>query len=609
MNALLTVFLVAPMAVAAPAATTHYVDCSGGQAGAYTSLAQVNALALAPGDTVLFKRGTRCTGTLAPRGSGAEGSPIRIDAYGTGAKPGIDGAGAPDAVVLDNQQQWEIRNLDVTNTAAGTARRRGVRISAKDAGTLRHLVLEGVDVHDVSGDDSKDVDGSAGITAWVEGGTVPTVFDDLRITGNTVTHADRSGIFLFSDWNRSGWGKRPGPYHPWTEVVVSGNTVTDVGGDGIVLGSVTGAVAEHNRIQGFQRRSAGYSAGLWTHNSDDVLFQFNEVSGGETTRDGMAFDVDQNAFGTVFQYNHSHGNAGGFALLCNADGVIRGAVLRYNLSVDDRYRGVENCSGPIESASVYNNTFVIGDGVSQTVLNENNTTRRNVLFANNIVRKTGAGTASFTLRSGGYAVRNNVINGASAPSGATGTITADPLLAADHRVSAGSPALRAGQTVSGNGGRDYFGGPVPALCAPDIGLHQLSAFDDSTCSRPELLANGGFETGNLSSWASAKAAVVTGQAHTGTYAVRLSGSPATVEQVVALKPATTYTLSGWAKGGEVLLGVKGYGGAQLTAPISGSAYSQASLTFTTGPSTTGATIFCYRHTGTGTAFCDDLSVR
>ncbi|MFI6496025.1 right-handed parallel beta-helix repeat-containing protein [Nonomuraea typhae] len=484
MKAVLAGFVVAGLALTAtPAqagsARAVHVDCQSvktpkGTVGhPLTSLDQVNALTLRPGARVLFKRGTTCTGTLAPKGSGAPGRPIVIDAYGRGAKPRIQGGGAEDAVKLHNQQYWEIAGLDVANTGATAGKRRGVRVSARDAGTLRHIVLRDLDVHDVNGDDTKDEYGSAGITLWVEGNTVPTLFDDVRITGNTVTGVDRSGIFLFSTWNTSGWGKEPGNRHiPWTGVKVSGNTVTDVGGDGIVLGSVTGALAENNRVHGFQRRSKGYSAGLWTHNSDNVVIQFNEVSGGETTRDGMSFDVDENGFGTVFQYNYSHGNQGGFLLLCNAAGTIKDAVVRYNLSVDDHFRGVENCSGGVESAAVYNNTFVIGDGVTQTVINENNANRRNVLFANNVVSVTGTGKASFNLRSGGYMLENNLLNGVAVPAGATGTVTGDPLLSADGKLQPGSPALQKGRTIEDNGGRDYFGNPV--TCTPDLGMHQLT---------------------------------------------------------------------------------------------------------------------------------------
>ncbi|WP_327091499.1 right-handed parallel beta-helix repeat-containing protein [Nonomuraea sp. NBC_01738] len=474
------VALTATPAAAQPGhGNAYHVDCAStktpkGTVGhPLTSLDQVNALDLGPGDRVLFKRGTTCAGTLAPQGSGEAGAPIVIDTYGSGAKPHIQGGGADDAVKLHNQQQWEIRDLEVTNTGATAGKRRGVRVSARDAGTLGHIVLRGLNVHDVNGDDTKDEYGSAGITMWVEGNSVPTRFDDVQILDNTIARVDRSGVFLFSSWNRSGWGKdSPGVHVPWTGVKVNGNTVTDVGGDGIVLGSVAGALAEHNRVDGYQRRSKGYSAGLWTHNSDDVVIQFNEVSGGETTRDGMSFDVDENGFGTVFQYNHSHDNAGGFLLLCNAGGAIRNAVVRYNLSVNDHFRGVENCGGGVESAAVYNNTFVIGDGVEQTVINENNTTRRNVSFTNNIVLVQGTGKASFKLRSGGYTLADNLLYGVAAPAGATGTVTGDPLLDAAYKLGAGSPALGRGRAIEANGGRDYFGNPV--TCTPDIGMHQLT---------------------------------------------------------------------------------------------------------------------------------------
>ncbi|GAA0913972.1 right-handed parallel beta-helix repeat-containing protein [Nonomuraea longicatena] len=459
-----------------------HVDCGsaktpkGSVGHPLNSLDQVNALDLGPGDRVLFKRGSTCTGALAPKGSGAEDRPITIDAYGRGAKPRIQGGGADDAVKLHNQQYWEIANLDIANTGAAPGKRRGVRVSGRDAGTLRHIVLRGLDVHDVNGDDSKDEYGSAGITMWVEGNTVPTLFDDVRIIGNTVTSVDRSGIFLFSTWNNSGWGREPGRRHiPWTGVKVNGNTVTDVGGDGIVLGSVTGALAERNRVHGFQRRSKGYSAGLWTHNSDDVVIQFNEVSGGETTRDGMSFDVDENGFGTVFQYNHSHDNQGGFMLFCNAGGKIKDAVVRYNLSVNDHFRGIENCSGGVESAAVYNNTFVIGDGVTQTVINENNANRREVSFTNNLVVTQGTGKAYFNLRSGGYKLENNLLFNVPVPPGATGTVTGDPLLTGEYKLSPGSAALKAGKEIDDNGGRDHFGNPV--TCTPDIGMHQLTPCD------------------------------------------------------------------------------------------------------------------------------------
>ncbi|MFD4240435.1 hypothetical protein ACFWP3_02275 [Streptomyces sp. NPDC058525] len=42
-------------------------------------------------------------------GSGVEGAPVRVDAYGTGAEPRIQGGGSRAAVLLENVEQWEVR--------------------------------------------------------------------------------------------------------------------------------------------------------------------------------------------------------------------------------------------------------------------------------------------------------------------------------------------------------------------------------------------------------------------------------------------------------------------------------------------------------------------
>ncbi|MFB7756608.1 right-handed parallel beta-helix repeat-containing protein, partial [Streptomyces sp. NPDC056121] len=75
-----TALATAPAATAAAPhrARAHYVDCRSGtgpergtRTAPWRTLAAVNAQRLGPGDQVLLKRGTRCTGTLAPNGAGA----------------------------------------------------------------------------------------------------------------------------------------------------------------------------------------------------------------------------------------------------------------------------------------------------------------------------------------------------------------------------------------------------------------------------------------------------------------------------------------------------------------------------------------------------------
>jgi hypothetical protein len=123
-------------------ATIYYVDSAGGSDannGTSTStpwqtLAKVNATTFAAGDQILFKAGSSWTGTtkLNPKGSGTAGNPIKIDLYGTGAKPIINAGTATGngAVYLSNQQYWEISNLEIINNSTSDGDRRGVHMPA-----------------------------------------------------------------------------------------------------------------------------------------------------------------------------------------------------------------------------------------------------------------------------------------------------------------------------------------------------------------------------------------------------------------------------------------------------------------------------------------------
>ncbi|MFE9491766.1 right-handed parallel beta-helix repeat-containing protein [Streptomyces sp. NPDC006641] len=466
----------------------QYVDCgpstgteNGSRKRPWKTLDQVNRLSLRTGSSVLLRRGSRCTGTLAPQGTGRPGRPMVIGAYGQGAKPVVDGGGNPETLLLRNTRWVEASNLEITNSGNPGRNKRGVRVQLQDYGTGAHYRLTGLDIHDILGDDTKGTEGSAGILFSVTGSAVPTRFDDVVVSGNTVRTVDREGIYFASTWNNRpvhGDYEPSGPvFLPSTRVVVRGNTLKDLGGDGIVITATDGTLVEHNRLDGFQRRSAGYNAGMWPWNADRTVFQYNEVSGGETTRDGMAYDVDEGTFGTVFQYNVSHDNAGGFFLFCTATGTLGDAVIRYNVSRNDHFRGIETCRGSFGGVRFHNNTIYVGAGVSQTVVNENTTERHRIAFENNIVVKEGSGIASFHLQSGGVALsHNDLVNTAGAPGNPGGT-TADPLLSDPTgalprglRLRPGSPALRTGIPVPGSPGRDLYGNLVGN--PPNMGADQ-----------------------------------------------------------------------------------------------------------------------------------------
>src|SRR5437016_1835302 len=89
------------LSLAVSQAATYYIDSAGGRdsnsgtsANApWKSLKNVNATVLHSGDRVVFKAGEAWKGQLAPRTSGGNGIPVRIDRYGSGPKPKIDGNG------------------------------------------------------------------------------------------------------------------------------------------------------------------------------------------------------------------------------------------------------------------------------------------------------------------------------------------------------------------------------------------------------------------------------------------------------------------------------------------------------------------------------------
>ncbi|WP_406162701.1 hypothetical protein OG298_39450 [Streptomyces sp. NBC_01005] len=216
--ALVAVALAASTAPAASATATtiardnsgqvQYVDCgaasgkeNGSRSRPWRTLDQVNRLNLKPGSSILLRRGSRCTGTLAPQGTGQPGKPMMIGAYGRGAKPVIDGGGNPETLLLKNTQWVEAKDLEITNSGNPGRNKRGVRVQLQDFGTGTHYRLTGLDVHDILGDDTKGTEGSAGILFSVTGSAVPTKFDDVVVSGNTVRTVDREGIYFASTWN------------------------------------------------------------------------------------------------------------------------------------------------------------------------------------------------------------------------------------------------------------------------------------------------------------------------------------------------------------------------------------------------------------------------
>ena len=379
-------------------AATYYVDSAMGEDSSrgnrpnspWQTLAKVNATEFHPGDRILFESGSVWRGQLAPKSSGAEGKPIVIDRYGRGEKPRIDGDGTvDDAVRLYNVQYIELRNLEVTNHGAQPAVRRGVHIFLDNFGTARHIVVAGMYIHDVNGTNAKKDNG--GIIFRTNGDLTPSRFDGLAIERNIIWNVDRSGIAAQSyHWSRAHW-------FPSLNVVIRDNFVDDIGGDGIVPWATNGVLVEHNVVRDCNRRAESYNAGIWPWSTDNSLFQLNEASWTRTTLDGQGFDSDFNSRNTMFQYNYSHDNEGGFMLICTpgkrnpAQNLGNtGTVVRHNISRNDHAR-IFHLSAA-ENTVVEDNAIYVGPDldVQMLIVTDWQGWADGALFRNNLFYVQGA---------------------------------------------------------------------------------------------------------------------------------------------------------------------------------------------------------------------------
>jgi Fibronectin type III domain/Carbohydrate binding domain len=152
---------------------------------------------------------------------------------------------------------------------------------------------------------------------------------------------------------------------------------------------------------------------------------------------------------------------------------------------------------------------------------------------------------------------------------------------------------------------------VTALGVTATGVSGLATA--GAAAQANLLANPGFETGNLSGWScSPLSRVVTSPVHSGSYALAgaASGSDdAQCTQSVSVQPSTAYTLSGWVQGNYVYLGDSGTGTSDTSNWTPGaSSWTQLSTSFTTGAATTSVTIYVHGWYAQGSYYADDLSL-
>ncbi len=530
--------------LAAPCfATTYYFDSVSGSDlnsgtfsnAAWQSLSKVNATTFSPGDFVLLKRGSSWAGTMNPKGSGVAGNPITLSDYGTNTTaPLINGNGNSDALVITNQQYWEISDLEVINPGSGTTtERRGIHLCAANYGQVNHLYVSNCFVHGVSGRvDTSNGDTVAKRTGGIivevasdSGGATPTWFNDVIIQNCTITSVTNQGIVACG--NRSGGSDYPGT-SLWNQrncshVIIRNNVISDIGKNAMSIRYADETcLVEHNLIHDTANATDGNM--IATYGCRGTVFQFNEGyhNNGSGLHDGCLYDADLRSQNIIFQYSYSHDNSWGlFAHYASADtagdafGNDTHIIVRYNISQNDQGSifALTGDTGATSSEYIYNNVIFTTNGLSPIFFDDRSDGHTYYVWNNVFYNLSSA--ASFNFHT--YNTKNfdyNIFYGqhvSGEPTTDLHKLTIDPKFISPgtgggvggtnnfptlggYQLQSNSPCINNALTVTtnltGNTNSvtvDFFGVPVPSGAGTDRGVSEWMALVTSQLPSVNLL--------------------------------------------------------------------------------------------------------------------------
>lgn len=354
-----------------------------------------------------------------------------------------------------------------------------------------------------------------------------------------------------------------------------------------------------------------YNAGRYlifmpTQNS---RIQYNNLYySGKLTKDcGSLYDFAWDGQGTVIHHNYVHDNlaknySGSGIYLDNGS---KGYIVHHNV-VWGNYTGIR-LNTPSNFNLVYNNTTYSNGNVGYWGSSFATDMYGDRIF-NNIF------TTAFTLP-GTQTEGNNIKSGT------------DPLFVSpssyNFRLQSTSPAIDAGVVIPRI--TDGYVGSAPDIGAYEYGGtdwtpgHNFTTppnptFDSISILYDNNVKQAGFENGIVSPWTktySATAASVS-VPRSCSKSVRLGTGEDGIQQVLSgLSPNTSYVCTAWVKvdsGEQIKIGVTNFGGTDTYVTSASTSWTMVSIPFTTGSSTTSATIYAYKPSGTAYAYVDDFGV-
>ncbi|WP_294900952.1 hypothetical protein [uncultured Eubacterium sp.] len=370
------------------------------------SLYAVNRLKLQPGDQVFLERGSVFEGQFLHLSvQGSKEHPIRIGAYGNGARPLIETNGqgiwyqdygteldAPthvyrgyvsSAVLLYDCEYITVADLEITNrggvfgedySAPHKMNRTGVAGIAKDRGTLHEIHLNNLFIHDVEGNvyDKHMNNGGIYFTCLKpedEAQTGVARYENVSVRGCHLKHTSRWGIAVGYSYKCKEFMMAELPDELFAQyghhnIYIADNYVEEIGGDGITVMYAMKPLVEYNSGDSCalemndryyrepENRGGKVAAGIWPWKCKDALLTYNEMRDMRLNQDSMAWDADSGD-GTLYQYNYSRLNEGGCVMFCLEEAIHN--EFRYNVSMDDLGGLISPSGNP--DAWIHHNVF------------------------------------------------------------------------------------------------------------------------------------------------------------------------------------------------------------------------------------------------------------
>lgn len=430
-------FLLLPAGSALAVGTAYYVNCAaaangnGTSASPWNNLATVNSQTFAPGDSLLFDRGTTCTGSFVFSSSGTSTSRITIDAYGTGALPAIDGTGQNRAVKLLDTSYVTLQNMEIKNSRVW-----GILLTTDHDAPAVGITLANLVVHHVTGGDYTAMNAKwTGLVVFAPGMIVEPdmtkgsgTYDRNSYFSNVLVDNVQAydttlwaGIFV--------WGVQIDQDFQWARdcvnqavqsrgITIQNSTVHNTYGDGIAEYCSQNGTLQSNVVyqSGMQPApvTTGTPVGLWWWSSENMLGQLNESYDNHSPGvDGGGYDIDYGSTNSTMQYNYGHENSTYCTSVFGYSGPTTTSIVRYNVCAGDGtvHTYLKNgtvttmpgdseiyvCTwggGKLVNTWIYNNTFYIDStGQSAGVINFCNSgqggdSESGGIFKNNLVTST-----------------------------------------------------------------------------------------------------------------------------------------------------------------------------------------------------------------------------